>query len=235
MIETVLVTGADRGLGLALVRRFLAAGRRVFAGLYGDGAGLRPLVAEYPEKLVAVPLDVTEAESVRRAAESVAKAAPALDVLINNAGVHMEDKNTPLEAVDLEDSHLERTMAINAFGPLRVTKAFLPLLLRGRRRLIMNVSSEAGSIADCWRDREFAYCMSKAALNMQSRLLQNYLGPRGLKVLAVHPGWMRTEMGGPDADIEADEAAAGLFELAVREWSPDDGIYFDYQGKPLRW
>ena len=234
-METILITGADRGLGLALVRRFLDAGRCVFAGVLQNDAELRPLAASFAGMLTAVPLDVAEAESVRRAAERIAAAAPALDVLINNAGVHLEDKYTPLETLNLADAHLERTMAVNAFGPLRVTKAFLPLLEKGRRRLIVNISSEAGSIADCWRDREYAYCMSKAALNMHSRLLQNYLGPRGFKVLAVHPGWMRTGMGGPDADIDADEAAAGLYELALRDWSPDDGVYFDYRGKPLRW
>ena len=151
-METILITGADRGLGLALVRRFLDAGRCVFAGVLQNDAELRPLAASFAGLLTAVPLDVTEAESVSRAAERIAAAAPALDVLINNAGVHLEDKYTPLETLNLADAHLERTMAVNAFGPLRVTKAFLPLLEKGRRRLIVNISSEAGSIADCWRE-----------------------------------------------------------------------------------
>ena len=82
---------------------------------------------------------------------------------------------------------------------------------------------------------EFAYCMSKSALNMQSKLLQNALGPQGFKVLAVHPGWIRTGMGGPQAAISADQSAEGIFQLATRAWSPDDPIYLDYQGKALRW
>jgi NAD(P)-dependent dehydrogenase (short-subunit alcohol dehydrogenase family) len=77
--------------------------------------------------------------------------------------------------------------------------------------------------------------MSKAALNMQSRILQNYLRPRGFKVLAVHPGWMRTNMGGPNASISPDESAEGIFQLALKEWTADDPIYVDYRGVPLPW
>lgn len=77
--------------------------------------------------------------------------------------------------------------------------------------------------------------MSKAALNMQSKILQNYLKPRGFKILAVHPGWMKTDMGGVEADIHPDEAAEGIFNLAVKNWDPDDAIYMDYRGQPLPW
>ena len=77
--------------------------------------------------------------------------------------------------------------------------------------------------------------MSKAALNMQSKILQNYLGSRGFKVLAIHPGWMRTNMGGPNAAISPDESAEGIFQLALREWKADDPIYVDYRGVPLPW
>jgi NAD(P)-dependent dehydrogenase (short-subunit alcohol dehydrogenase family) len=77
--------------------------------------------------------------------------------------------------------------------------------------------------------------MSKAALNMQSRILQNYLQPRGFKVLAVHPGWMQTDMGGVNADIAASEAAEGIFRLAEKDWAPEDPIYMDYRGQPMPW
>lgn len=79
------------------------------------------------------------------------------------------------------------------------------------KKVIVNISSEAGSIGECWRDREFDYCMSKAALNMQSVLLQKYLKSEGIKVLAIHPGWMRTDMGGAEADISPDTSAGGRF------------------------
>lgn len=232
MIKTVFITGADKGLGFSLTQRFLAAGIRVFAGQYEPGSSLSALAA--PEKLTLVPLDVTQMDSVRQAARRVAEQTPALDVLINNAGVMLETR-TPLLELDLTRLPLMETLEVNTFGPLRVVQQFLPLLEKGERKLILNISSEAGSIADCWRESEFAYSMSKAALNMQSRILQNYLKPRGFKILAVHPGWMRTDMGGTGADIHSDEAAAGIFNLAEKDWGPDDEIYMDYRGQPLRW
>jgi NAD(P)-dependent dehydrogenase (short-subunit alcohol dehydrogenase family) len=112
---------------------------------------------------------------------------------------------------------------------------FLPLLKKGKRKLLINISSEAGSIADSTRTGEMAYCMSKAALNMQSKILHNYLAPKGIKVLAVHPGWVRTDMGGKDADISAQESAEGIFMLATQTWKADDTIYLDYRGNPMRW
>lgn len=99
----------------------------------------------------------------------------------------------------------------------------------------MNISSEAGSIADGWRKEAFAYCMSKSALNMQSKILQNYLGPRGFKILAVHPGWVKTDMGGTNATISTKESAEGIFKLAIKKWTGEDMIYIDYKGNAMRW
>jgi len=234
MIETVFITGADKGLGMSLTRLFLREGFRVYAGLHRPDDASPELGRLYPELFFPIPLDVASLDSVRAAASRVAELAGALDLLINNAGVLLETR-TPLEELDLAVHPLMRTMDVNAFGPLRVCQQFLPLLERGERKLIINITSEAGSIADCWRESEFAYSMSKAALNMLSKILQNHLAPRGFKILAVHPGWMRTDMGGKDADIEADEAAEGIFRLASRNWDRDDPIYMDYLGQPMRW
>ncbi|MCX7682200.1 MAG: SDR family oxidoreductase [Anaerolineae bacterium] len=233
MTETIFITGADKGLGFSLAEKFLSEGYHVFAGQYITRERLQLLVERFPQTLTIVPLDVSDEASVSQAARTVAGLTDALDVLINNAAVYLEGARPVLE--DDTGAHWLRTLDVNALGPLRVTRRFLPLLERGRRKLIVNISSEAGSIADCWRDREYAYCMSKAALNMQSRILHNYLTPRGFTVLAVHPGWMRTDMGGPDADLDPAESAAGIFALVTRDWSPDDPIYVDYQGRPMRW
>ena len=235
MDQTVLVTGADKGLGFSLVVKFLREGFQTFAGKFADGIALQHLAGQFPKKLIIVQLDVADMDSVRQAASAVSSQAAALDILINNAGIHLEDTKTPLDQLDLTGRHMQQTMEVNAFGPLRVTQQFLPLLQRGQRKLIINISSEAGSIADCQRQREYVYCMSKAALNMQSKILQNHLGPRGFKVLAIHPGWMQTDMGGPTADIHPDAAAEGIVELATRDWSSDDEIYLDYCGNPMRW
>ena len=235
MTKTVFITGADKGLGLSLVERFLHSGFHVFAGIFLSGKNLERLAGQFTKKLTLVGLDVTDLTSVQRAARTVAEHTPALDILINNAAGYLQKPVKPLEELDFTDMHFQKTMDVNAFGPLRLTQQFLPLLEKGGRKLIVNISSEAGSITDCTRTSEYAYCMSKSALNMASKILQNFLKPRGFKVLAIHPGWMRTDMGGPEADIHPDEAAEGIFGLALKQWQPDDEIYMDYRGQVLSW
>src|SRR5690554_1256325 len=242
MKETVLITGAGRGIGLALTKEFLAAGYRVFAGVRKTYHLLEKEKEQYPADLILVPLDVTDMASVRAAAAQVSAATPALEILVNSAGADFGDKTRPLEALDLEDSLLPQTMEVNAFGPLRVVQQFLPLLAAGEKNIIINISSEAGSIGDCWRKQEYAYAKSKAALNMQTRILHNYLSPRGFKVRALHPGWVRTDMGGKEADLDPATSAAGIFNLiqkvaAGEQVTKEDGegIYLDYQGNILRW
>jgi NAD(P)-dependent dehydrogenase (short-subunit alcohol dehydrogenase family) len=235
MSESVFITGADKGLGLALARKFLDEGFLVFAGQYGPDGALGQLGEQFPVQLRILPQDVTDPTSVSASARRVAKISDSLDILINNAGVFFPQTKLPLPEVDLEDGHLESMIEVNAFGPLRVTKWFLPLLEKGRLKRIVNISSEAGSISDCGRESWFGYCMSKAALNMQCCLLQRHLKPKGFKVLAIHPGWLRTDMGGPDADLDPQVSAGAIFALATRNWSLDDPIYMDYTGRTLNW
>ena len=207
----------------------------MFAGVHRSSAEITRLCEVDPSRLTIIDLDVSEPDAIRSAAASVGRYTDSLDVLVNNAGVHMEDQLTPLEKLDFDDGHLEESMAVNAFGPLRVVQAFLPLLVESACRRVVNITSEAGSIDACWRDREFAYSMSKSAANMATRLLSNYLTGRGFSVLAVHPGWIRSDMGGPAADLSPAEAAAKVSRI-VRGPLPENGaIYIDYRGNTLPW
>jgi NAD(P)-dependent dehydrogenase (short-subunit alcohol dehydrogenase family) len=234
--QKVFITGADKGLGFSLTSRFLQAGWQVFAGIYVTATNLQTLEKEHGLRLVFIPLDVTDMASVVAARRQTLARTSALDILVNNAAVYLPPKPVkPLVELDLADGHLEMTINVNTFGPLRNTQQFLPLLERGRRKLIINISSEAGSIENCWRTSEYAYCMSKAALNMQSRILHNALTPRGFQVLVIHPGWMRTDMGGPEADIHPDEAAERIYHLANKPRTTGEAIYMDYMGNPLPW
>jgi NAD(P)-dependent dehydrogenase (short-subunit alcohol dehydrogenase family) len=227
-----LVTGANKGLGLCLVEAFLAAGARVFAGFRTPGPALEELAARNPGRVTRLALDVTDAAQVRAAAHAVQEQTRGLDVLLNNAAILPEAARGPLASVNVE---LGRELFdTNALGPLRVTQAFLPLLRAGERKLVVNVSSEAGSIADCWRVEEHLYCMTKAALNVQTAILRNDLGREGFEVLAVHPGWMRTDMGGPNAHIHPKEAAEGIVTLTRQRRAPDAPFYVDHRGGPLR-
>lgn len=242
MKQTVLITGAGKGVGLSLTKRFLAGGYRVFAGIHKTYDLIKKYEEQYPELLFLFPLDVTKMASVRAAAAKISAETPVLEILINNAGIYLEDKTRSLEELNLEDNHLQQTMEVNAFGPLRVVQQFLPMLVGGREKIIVNISSEAGSISDCWRKQEYAYAMSKAALNMQARILHNYLAPQGFKVKALHPGWVRTNMGGKEAPLSPEKSAGEIYRVIqrIKTEKPGtkeggEGIFLDYRGKSLRW
>lgn len=232
MKHTVLITGTNRGLGLALTEQFLKLGFVVFAGCRTTGPGLTDLSKAWCD-LKIIRQDVTDDQSVSQSLAAVSRETDHLDVLINNAAVYLTKSQVLLADTDFEE--VRKMYETNTLGPLRVTKYFLPLLEKGQKKIIVNISSEAGCISESWRTSEYGYTMSKTALNIQSKVLQNYLKPKGFKVLAIHPGWMRTDMGGPDADISPEQSAEGIIQLVNKDWSSDEGIYYDYRGVPLPW
>jgi NAD(P)-dependent dehydrogenase (short-subunit alcohol dehydrogenase family) len=232
MSPVVFISGAGRGLGLCLTDLFLKNGYTVLAGQYRVTEGLARLAAHSGGSLHCIPLDVIDDDSVAAAAAAANSLTAHLDVLINNAAI-CEDECGRIEQVDFES--VAQIMNVNTLGPLRLSKTFLPLLRKGNLKTIVNISSEAGSIADCWRKGMFGYSMSKAALNMQTRLLSNYLGDDGFRVLSIHPGWMRTDMGGKNAEIEPVEAAEGIYSIVTSPAPNTDVLFYDYKGAPLKY
>lgn len=232
MTKSVLITGASRGLGECLVERFAAEGWLVFAGQRGLAGSSAP-VRDASDRLTLVGLDVSDQASVARAAKLVSERARGLDVLINNAAVNPQPEYEALLG-ELDFEAMALTYDVNALGPLRVVQTFLPLLERGARKLIVNVSSEAGSLQRSWRDRSYGYCMSKAALNMQTTILQRALAPRGISALALHPGWMRTEMGGPNATLDPAESARGMYGV-IAGASAATPPFVQHDGQAFPW
>jgi NAD(P)-dependent dehydrogenase (short-subunit alcohol dehydrogenase family) len=227
-MQSVLITGANRGLGLCLVQKFSAEGWQVFAAERS-----RAVAPPALPNVTWVSLDVRDVDSIARAALSVAKRSSGLDVLINNAAVNPRpDCDAPLGELDF--AAMQLAYDVNALGPLRVIQGLLPLLERGQRKLIINVSSEAGSLQHSWRERTYGYCMSKAALNMQTTILDRALKTRGFDVLALHPGWMRTDMGGPRAHLDPLESAAGMYEV-VQQASATTPRFLQHDGKEFPW
>ena len=209
--KIALVTGADRGLGLALSAGLAQQGWRVFAGQYmPDWPELGQLAARYPDQITPIPLDVASAESAQAAAQQVDLFAGRLDVLISNAGVTSPTMyKTVREGLDYAE--MQRLYDVNALGGLRVVEAFLPLTDHGALKRLCFVSSEAGSVERAQREAWFGYCMSKAALNMAVKILFNNLRPQGYTFRVYHPGWVRSYMSGQknaQADLEPEEAAA---------------------------
>ncbi|NLK74828.1 MAG: SDR family oxidoreductase [Clostridiales bacterium] len=235
MVQSVLITGASRGLGYCFARKYLEDGALVFAGVRDmNSESLNLLKQQYPDKLIPVKLDVTATSIINEAVKMVEKYTDHIDILINNAAIHSETSFEVLENADI-DQCLE-VYDINAVGPIRVVKAFLQLLKNSQAAQIINISSESGSISTCKREKEFDYCMSKAALNMGTKLLSNYLKKDNIKVLAVHPGWMRTDMGGSNAALDPYETACQLVYLFNQSNNQgDEPIFIDNTGNEFPW
>jgi NAD(P)-dependent dehydrogenase (short-subunit alcohol dehydrogenase family) len=190
---------------------------------------LEPLAREVGNRLRIHALDVEDAASIRSFAADVC-AAP-VDVLINNAGV----PGLWCALTDVDYTDMARTFAINALGPLRVTAALLPALRRGAVRKVAHVSSRMGSVADNTEGGAYAYRMSKAALNMGVRTLANDLRAEGFTTVLLHPGWVQTDMGGPQAPLPAPDSVHGMLRIVDGMGPEHTGRFFDYQGAEVPW
>jgi NAD(P)-dependent dehydrogenase (short-subunit alcohol dehydrogenase family) len=227
------VTGASRGLGLEFVRQLLRRGDAVEAGvllLDENAEELQALAREAGGRLRVHPLDVSDPASVGAFARAVEGGGP-LDVLLNNAGVF--GSTGALAGLDFQE--LLRTFDINTLGALRVTSALLPALRRGSSRRLACLSSRAGSLADNSSGGLYAYRLSKAALNMAVRNLALELRPEGFSVLALHPGWVRTAMGGPSAPQSPEESVRGLLQVLDGARPEDSGRFLDFRGQEVPW
>ncbi|MFC4455990.1 SDR family oxidoreductase [Deinococcus sonorensis] len=237
MERVAYVTGADRGLGRALTQALLDRGYHVYAGSHRPGwPELPALAAQHPQHLTILPLDVSNRASVQEAAARIREQHGHLDLLINNAAI-LTDRSGDIFQEQVEDDLL-RLHRTNTLGPLFVTESVVDLLTRGTDRRLVFISSEAGQLHGQQRTREYGYAMSKAALNMLAVLLQNRLRPEGVKVLAFHPGYMKTYMLGhlnTEAHIEPEVAADGLLQQTFREHLLDGPIFMDYTGQLMDW
>lgn len=224
-MKTVFVTGADRGIGFALVQEFINHGYCVFGGQFmPEWPQLAELQAEYPDRLYLVPLDVGNTKSVEEAVRITLEHCETLDILVNCAGIGGRAGNDALFD----------TINVNAIGALRMTELFLPHMEGGMKRLCF-VSSEAGSIGVAHREGFSAYPTSKTVLNMGVKLMFNELRPKGYTFRLYHPGWVRSYMQGKKSTMgkyEPEETAAAAYEqfTSLREWE-DALVMTDLKGE----
>ena len=239
MPRNILISGANRGIGLEFTRQLLGAGDHVVAACRhpGKATALNELAGEYPGRLHVLPLDVADAKS--RASlvhdlplvlgEADDGTPGRIDLLVNNAGVlHSGERFGHIEQAILEDSF--RT---NAIGPFLLAQALAPLLADGAR--IANLSSIMASIASRGEFRSPSYCSSKAAQNMLNVELAHALAARGIVVLSLHPGWVQTDMGGDGANVTPQEAVRGLLQVIDAATPEQSGSFLDWRGKSLPW
>lgn len=240
-MKWAFVTGADRGVGFSLVKGLLERGYHVFAGQYtGGGNGLKELGEASEGKVRRIPLDISDAGSVSAALASVAAVTDKVDILINNGAILGDMQATIEDELDFEE--IDQVFRVNALGALRMSNGLIGPVMNSEDKLIVNISSEAGSIGSCWRNAWYAYCMSKAALNMQSRLIHNQIATRGGKVMVIHPGHVQTYMQGKldtAGKLTPDESAAHILRLMEERLDPayaGEGLaLIDDEGKSLPW
>ncbi len=222
---TVLITGANRGLGLEFARQYSEAGWNVI------GTARKPDAATDLQKLdvTVLQLDVTDGDSVAGLVEGLD--GQPIDMLINNAGI-LPPQDT-LSAVDVDT--VAWILDVNTVGPLRVTQALLPNLAAGDRKTIINISSGLGSIEQNQSGRFYGYRESKAALNMTSRTIAAELRGDGFIVVAMDPGWVQTDMGGPNATLTPEQSITGMRSVIDTLTVEDSGTYRRYNGASVPW
>ncbi|GAB6929034.1 SDR family oxidoreductase [Paenibacillus sp. JCM 10914] len=240
MTKKVLITGADRGLGFSFTKLLLEQQYTVFAGQFiEDWHFLSELKQQYPDTLEIVPMDIGDDASVKRAARHIASKTQHLDIIINNAGIGGHgDHSTFL--VDLDFELMQSIFNVNTLGALRVTNSVMGLLLQSEDKLVVNISSEAGSVARNHRIAGYGYCMSKSALNMQSAIVHEHLRKLGGQVMVFYPGWLQSYMSGTlneNAPTHPDESAAKMIGLIGQreQYAGEHPIFLDMDGTVWPW
>lgn len=232
-MQTVFITGIDKGIGAALAKRFLAADYQVIGG------SLVGAVDYAHDNLTVQKLDLSSSDSIAACADALTGSDIKIDVMINDAAVLVDEEETHVRT-----DYLRQTLEINLIGTIDLTERLLPLV--ADQGHIVNISSAAGSLGGSEQTiEEFAksshypyhypcYKISKAALNMYTKVLAAALKKDGSSIVvsSVHPGWVQTDMGGPKAPMTVDEAAGHIFDLAVSR--PETGCFW-YKGEKHAW
>jgi NAD(P)-dependent dehydrogenase (short-subunit alcohol dehydrogenase family) len=227
----VLITGANRGLGLEFVKQYAEDGATVYACCRNPGAAsaLRRISDEAGGKVSLHGMDVSDAKSVAALAKSFGE--EPIDILINNAGIYGPAQQS---ADEMDFEGWAKTFAINTMAPLRIAQAFHRNLAKGKDRKLITITSGMGSTPR--HDGSFiAYRSSKAAVNNVMHGLSIAWKKDDIVVAVIHPGWVKTDMGGKNADLEPHESIAGMKRVIAGLGSADSGKFFDYGGREMPW
>ncbi|SIO35487.1 SDR family oxidoreductase [Salinivibrio sp. ES.052] len=235
MTPTLLITGANRGIGLALTEQYLEHGWRVIAccRFPGSAPHLMTLKKRYAS-LSTHALDVSNQAAVAQLSETLANTP--IHLLINNAGLYGPKGYTLGET---DTAAWQEVLSVNTIAPLVIAESFLPHLILaaqdGHTPILAFVSSKVGSMSDNQSGGGYIYRSSKAALNAVVKSLSIDLRPKGIRTVALHPGWVQTQMGGPNALITAPTSAHGLKQVLDTLTDSQSGSFIDYQGKEIGW
>ncbi len=233
-MESILITGSNRGIGLALVREYVKRGApRIFATCRKPSTAHELQALAKSSGVEVITLDINDAASIAAAVERVQARTGRLDVLINNAGIYPQQSNSR-DFGQLDAEAVGQVVTTNSVSPVIVTQAFAPLLRKGNNPRVVMISSQMGSIERAGGN-SFAYRMSKAAMNMGARVLANTLRGDHIIVITTHPGHVATDMGGSHAPVSPEDSAKGLVMLIENLKLEQSGLFFDWRGERLPW
>jgi NAD(P)-dependent dehydrogenase (short-subunit alcohol dehydrogenase family) len=226
-----LVSGANRGLGLEMTRQLLARGDRVVAACRqpGKALALTRLAGEHPGRLHVLPVDLADPRTIAELSREVGALDLDIELLVNNAGVLVEHERFGA----IEPKSLRESFAVNAEGAFLLTQALNPHLADGAK--VVNLSSTLGSIASTSSLYSPSYAMSKAALNMATRLLSIALAERAVVVVSISPGWVRTDMGGAGATLTPEASIASMLRVIDHLQRSDSGRFLSQKGETIPW
>ena len=233
MSKSAVITGASQGLGLELAKEGIRRGYKVFALDVKISDELKNLKGENCNIYIC---DVTNYASVKECRDNIGKNTESVDILFNNAGIWLDNERRELNSPEFDFDIIFRQYDVNAVGVVRMVREFVGLVQKSETKCIINISSEAASIEDCRRKGEYGYCMSKAAQNMATKLMQNAYAD--IKFYSIHPGWMITPQGMAGASKDSvpsqkpSETANCLYDMAEKK--NVEFLYCDYKGNKLR-
>lgn len=233
-MQRILITGANRGIGLALVKEYLSHGDvQIFATSRNPDKAeeLQQLVKSEP--VIVIPLDINDEDSIIASVDLVKEHTDGLDLLINNAGINSSDDGAR-NLGHLKKSSIENVITTNSVSPVIVTQAYTDMLKKGNNPRIVMISSRMGSMTHAGANA-IAYRMSKASMNMAAKVLSLALQDEGIIVITTHPGWVQTDMGGQNADITSVKSATGLVKVIEGLSISDTGKFFNYDGEEIAW
>jgi len=230
-MKTVMITGVGRGIGYQLAKEYLTRGYKVIGTVRNEAAKARlnSLARDLDATASLHWLEITDSRSIERMV--CALKGECIDILINCAGV-LGGNHQAYD--DLDFAAWQQTLLINTIAPMKVTLALLPNLSLSKNAKVVAISSAMGSMAKQSAD-SIAYRSSKAALNKAMQCLACELKPKNIAVYLMHPGWVRTDMGGPTGDISVEESSAGLFKVITESTMEHTGRFWQYDGQELQW
>ncbi len=231
-MKTILITGANRGIGLEFCKQYAIAGWRILAGSRNPATSteLNNLATEYPKQITVYALDVANHQQIEQLSKTLFN--ESIDLLINNAGIY------PSHSDGFGETNYEAwasTFHVNAMAPLKMAESFVSQVSRSELKTIITITSKMGSIGDNHKGGSYVYRSSKAAVNNVVKSLAVDLKDTRITAVLLHPGWVRTDMGGPNGLISTTESVSGMRQVIAKLTPADSGKFYAFDGQIVPW